>query len=84
MLKFNQKINNILNLEDIQELTTNLEKFNSSIILTFQKQQANCKSLINLLAIGAIGIKEFNFIINGDDENDVCNYLKIFFEKYAI
>ncbi len=73
------KINHELNLDIIQELTNKLEGFQSEILLINQNQEANCKSLINLLAIGIMDLTTLEFKIHGKDEDDVVEFIKSFF-----
>lgn len=73
------KINCDLTLDIIQELTNKLESFNSEILLINQNQEANCKSLINLLAIGIMDLRTLEFKISGTDEDAVIDFIKSFF-----
>ncbi len=74
------KLNQELSLDDIEKLTNTLEKFNSNILLVYQSQEANCKSLINLLAIGISYMKTLEFKIIGNDEDAAAEHIKSFFE----
>ncbi len=73
------KINCDLTLDIIQELTNKLESFNSEILLINQNQEANCKSLINLLAIGIMDLRTLEFKISGTDEDAAIDFIKSFF-----
>ncbi len=81
MISLKIKLGEELSLDDIEELTNALEKFNSNILLISQNQQANCKSLINLLAIGISYLKVLDFKISGSDEEAVVEYLNNFFSS---
>lgn len=84
MLKFTINLKNNISLDDVQKLTNNLEKFSSEILFTYSNQQANCKSLINLLAIGILNINVMSFVIKGKDEKEVEKYLKKYFNSFTI
>lgn len=78
MLKMTINLDKCLILDQVQFLANKLEKYNSEIIIRFQNQEANCKSLINTLAIGILNMKKLNFIINGPDEKEVSEFLNYF------
>lgn len=84
MLKVQLKLKKNITLDDVQKLANDLEQFSSEIFLIYSNQQANCKSLINLLAIGILNINELVFKINGDDEIEVEKYLKHFLNTFNI
>lgn len=79
MIKLKIKLQNEMDLETIEKLTNELDQFEANVLLFSQEQEANCKSLINLLAIGIFNLKELDFIIDGNDEESVCTFLKKFF-----
>ncbi len=76
MINCKIKLEKELDLDHIETLTNKLEKFNSNILLLHQGQEANCKSLINLLAIGISYLKVLEFKISGNDEQAVKTYIE--------
>ncbi len=62
------------------ELVAFAKKFRSEIILKYGAKEANCSSIISILALGAGIGAQINLIVSGDDEKialkDVAEFIQ--------